>query len=104
MPGRGAEHRAGHIQQLGFDSLEKLPIRFGDTIPPGKQNGIATATSDVATTLKGEVYRPAPAVRRKAKKHAILPEGVQQSSLDELFTLISREADIPRTITISETW
>src|SRR6266567_3905179 len=104
MPGRGAERRAEPIKQLDFDTLEKLPIGFGDTIPPGKQNGIATVASDLATALKGEVYRPAPPVRRKAKKHAPLPEGVQQATLDELFTLISREAEIPRTITISETW
>src|SRR6266702_3025273 len=104
MPGRGAERRAEPIKQLDFDTLEKLPIGFGDTIPPGKQNGLATVASDATTALKGEVYRPAPPVRRKAKKHAPLPEGVHQSTLDDLFTLISREADIPRTITISETW
>ncbi len=67
----------------------------------------------MATALRGEVYRPAPPVRRKtkpgtrlylAKKHAPLPEGIQQATLEDLFTFISRDADIPRTITISETW
>src|SRR6266487_3845689 len=120
MPGRGAERRAEPIKQLNFDTLATLSASESSTIPPGKQNGIATAksdvatvASDVATALRGEVYRPAPPVRRKtkpgtrlylARKHAPLPEGVHQSTLDDLFTLISREADIPRTITISDTW
>src|SRR6266851_1988746 len=104
MPGQGAERRAEPIKQLDFDTLEKLPIRFGDTIPPGKQNGIATATSDVATGGRGEVYRPAPRIRRKARKHATETNGIQQATLEELFTLISKQANIPRSITISESW
>src|SRR6266568_5899404 len=113
MPGRGAERRAEPIKQLNFDTLATLPASDSSTILPGKQNGIATAASDVATALRGEVYRPAPPVRRKtkpgtrlylAKKHAPLPEGIQQATLEDLFTFISRDADIPRTITISETW
>src|SRR6266699_6691615 len=111
MPGRGAERRAEPIKQLNFDALAALPASESNAIPPGKQNGIATAksdvatvASDVATALRGEVYRPAPPIRRKTRKHAPLPEGIQQATLDDLFTLISREADIPRTITISETW
>jgi len=104
MPGRGAERRAEPITQLNFDSLADLPTSESNAIPPGKQNGIATVASDVATALKREVYRPAPPVRRKTRKHAPLPEGIQQATLDEFFTIISREANIPRTITISETW
>src|SRR6266699_2227961 len=113
MPRREAERRAEPIKQLNFDALAALPASESSTIPPGKQNGIATVASDVATALKGEVYRPAPPVRRKtkpgtrlylAKKHAPLPEGIQQATLEDLFTFISSEADIPPTIPISETW
>src|SRR6266516_6440199 len=113
MPGRGAERRAEPIKQLGFDSLAALPASESSTIPPGKQNGIATAKSDLATALRGEVYRPAPPVRRKtkpgtrlylAKKHAPLPEGIQQARLEDLFTFISRKTEIPRTMTSTETW
>src|SRR6266567_3863370 len=91
-----AEHRPGHIKQLDFDALAALPSSDSSTIPPGKQDGIATvasdattATSDVATGVKGEVYRPAPPVRRRAKKHPPLPDGIQQSTLDELFAILS---------------
>ncbi len=91
-----AEHRPGHIQQLDFDALAALPANDSNAIPPGKQDGIATG-------VKGEVYRPAPRVRRKAKKHTPLPDGIQQATFEELFSTLSGGAAVPRSITIRET-
>src|SRR6266568_6269480 len=101
---RGAENRAGLITQLGFDSLAEVAAGDAGRVPPGNNTGIATATSEVATTLKGEAYRPAPRVRRKAKRHESKTSGIQQATFDELFTTLSREAAIPRSITIGESW
>src|SRR6266700_3324652 len=101
---RGAENRAGLITQLGFDSLAEVAAGDAGRVPPGNNTGIATATSEVATTLKGEAYRLAPRVRRKTKKHESKTSGIQQATFDELFTILSREAAIPRSITIGESW
>src|SRR6266700_3557103 len=101
---RGAENRAGLITQLGFDSLAEVAAGDAGRVPPGNNTGIATATSEVATTLKGEAYRLAPRVRRKTKKHESKTSGIQQATFDELFTILSREAAIPRSITIGERW
>src|SRR5260221_10314195 len=103
MPGRSAEQRAGLITQLGFDSLTEVSAREVSAVPASKQTGIVTATSDVATFGKAEVYRPAPRSRRKAKpgtglylakKHATSFESVKQATLDDLFTSLSLEVDI----------
>src|SRR6266700_3402284 len=101
---RGAENRAGLITQLGFDSLAEVAAGDAGRVPPGNNTGIATATSEVATTLKGEAYRLAPRVRRKTKKHESKTSGIQQATFDELFTILSREAAIPRSKTIGERW
>src|SRR5712692_5172306 len=92
-----AEHRPGHIKQLDFDALAALPASDSSAVPAGKQDGIATGA-------KGEVYRPAPRVRRKAKQHESKTPGIQQATFDELITILSREAAIPRSITIGESW
>ena len=58
----GQERRAGHITQLGFDSLaEGASTSEASAVPAGIAAGIATFG-------KGEVYRPAPRSRRKTKK------------------------------------
>src|SRR6266487_2011843 len=101
---RGAENRAGLITQLGFDSLAEVAAGDAGRVLPGNNTGIAPATSEVATTRTGEAYRPAPRVRRKAKKHESKTSGIQQATFDELFTILSREAAIPRSITIGESW
>src|SRR6266567_2834255 len=101
---RGAENRAGLIRQLGFDSLAEVAAGDAGRVPPGNNTGSASATSEVATTRTGEAYRSAPRVRRKAKKHESKTPGIQQATFDELFTILSREAAIPRSITISESW
>src|SRR6266567_596690 len=101
---RGAENRAGLITQLGFDSLAEVAAGDAGRVPPGNNTGIAPATSEVAPTRTGEAYRPAPRVRRKAKRHESKTPGIQQATFDELFTILSREAAIPRSITIGESW
>src|SRR6266567_7254456 len=101
---RGAENRAGLITQLGFDSLAEVAAGDAGRVPPGDNTGIAPATSEVATALKGEAYRLAPRVRRKARKHESKTPGIQQATFDELFTILSREAALPRSITIGERW
>src|SRR6266566_9819440 len=101
---RGAENRPGLIRQLGFDSLAEVAAGDAGRVPPGNNTGSASATSEVATTRTGEAYRSAPRVRRKAKKHESKTPGIQQATFDELFTTLSREAAIPRSITIGESW
>src|SRR6266567_394718 len=101
---RGAENRAGLITQLGFDSLAEVAAGDAGRVLPGNNTGIAPATSEVATTRTGEAYRPAPRVRRKAKRHESKTPGIQQATFDELFTILSREAALPRSITIGESW
>src|SRR6266571_2575041 len=101
---RGAENRAGLITQLGFDSLAEVAAGDAGRVPPGNNTGIAPARSEVATARKGEAYRLAPRVRRKTKKHESKTSGIQQATFDELFTILSREAAIPRSITIGESW
>src|SRR6266851_6478445 len=101
---RGAENRAGLITQLGFDSLAEVSAGDAGATLPENNTDIAPVESDATTALKGEAYRPAPRVRRKAKKHESLPVGIQQATFDELFTILSREAAIPRSITIGESW
>src|SRR6266581_903164 len=101
---RGAENRAGLITQLGFDSLAEGAAGDAGATLPGNNTGIAPATSEVAAARKGEAYRPAPRVRRKAKRHESKTSGIQQATFDELFTTLSREAAIPRSITIGERW
>src|SRR6266704_5994109 len=101
---RGAENRAGLITQLGFDSLAEVAAGDAGRVPPGNNTGIAPARSEVATTRKGEAYRSAPRVRRKARKHESKTSGIQQATFDELFTILTREAAIPRSITIGESW
>src|SRR5436190_12279961 len=81
----GVENRAGQITQLGFDSLADVSTRDDGSVPPGRQAGIATVTSDVAVGSKREVYRSAPPSRSKAKKRATKTYGIQQATLDELF-------------------
>src|SRR6266568_8170245 len=99
---RGAENRAGLMTQLGFDSLADVAAGDAGQVLPGNNTGIAPATSEVATTHKGEAYRSAPRVRRKARKHESKTPGIQQATFDELFTILSREAALPRSITIGE--
>src|SRR5438105_4497717 len=96
MPGFQGERRAGHITQLGFDSLA-VSASDGSAVPAGKPAGIAPFG-------KLEVYRSAPQSRSKAKKHAIVPHGIQQATLDELFDTIaiSGDADIARGTTTRE--
>src|SRR5258708_40052816 len=110
MPGRSAEQQARLITQLGFDSLTELSVNNSVNISPEKQNGLSTATPDVATFGKAEVYRPAPRSRRKAKpgtglylakKHATSFESIKQATLDDLFTSLSLEADILPSLPIS---
>src|SRR6266567_7800944 len=101
---RGAENRPGLITQLGFDSLAEVAAGDAGRVPPGNNTGSAPATSEVATTLKGEAYRLAPRVRRKTKKHESKTSGIQQATFDELFTILSREKALPRSITIGESW
>src|SRR5712692_5813902 len=101
---RGAENRAGLITQLGFDSLAEVAAGDAGATLPGNNTGIAPATSEVAPARTGEAYRPAPRVRRKAKRHESKTPGIQQATFDELFTILSREAAIPRSITIGESW
>src|SRR6266700_4888937 len=101
---RGAENRAGLITQLGFDSLAEVAAGDAGRVLPGNNTGSAPATSEVAAARKGEAYRPAPRVRRKAKRHESKTPGIQQATFDELFTTLSREAAIPRSITIGESW
>src|SRR6266567_2433768 len=101
---RGAENRAGLITQLGFDSLAEVAAGDAGRVPPGNNTGIAPATSEVAPTRTGEAYRPAPRVRRKAKRHESKTPGIQQATFDELFTILSREKALPRSITIGESW
>src|SRR6266487_6556944 len=101
---RGAENRAGLIKQLGFDSLAEVAAGDAGRALPGNNTGIARAASEVATTRTGEAYRPAPRVRRKAKQHESKTPGIQQATFDELFTILSREAALPRSITIGESW
>ena len=81
MPGSAAEQRAGHITQLGFDSLAEVSASDGGAVPAGKAAGIALFGN-------GEVYRSAPQSRRKAKKHTTPSNGIQQFTLDELFARI----------------
>src|SRR5713226_6850173 len=100
MAGKTAE-RLGHITQLGFDSLE-LAVSDSGAIPTGKQNGIATATFDVPIFGRGEVRRSAPHRRNKVKKHVAKTFGIQQATFDELFAIISGEADIPPALTTGE--
>src|SRR6266700_7976676 len=99
---RGAENRAGLITQLGFDSLAEGAAGDAGATLPGNNTGIAPATSEVAPARTGEAYRPAPRVRRKAKRHESKTPGIQQATFDELFTILSREAALPRSITIGE--
>src|SRR6266699_3730817 len=101
---RGAENRAGLITQLGFDSLAEVAAGDAGRVPPGNNTGSASARSEVAAARTREAYRPAPRVRRKAKKHESKTPGIQQATFDELFTILSREAAIPRSITIGESW
>ncbi len=105
MPGRGAERRAGLFTQLGFDSLAEVSVRDGSAIPPGKQNGIATG-------VNREVRRFAPSYRSKAKpgtrlylakKHPALPAAYKQATLDELFSSLSIEAEVPTALPTRET-
>ncbi len=104
MPGNLGERRAGHITQLGFDSLAEVSASDVGRVSPGKQAGIATATSDVGTGINGEVRRFAPHRRSKAKKHTIKTYGIQQATLEELFATLSGEEDIPRVIPTGESW
>src|SRR6266487_152121 len=101
---RGAENRAGLMTQLGFDSLAEVAAGDAGRVPPENNTGSAPATSEVAAARTGEAYRPAPRVRRKARKHESKTPGIQQATFDELFTILSREAAIPRSITIGERW
>src|SRR5437868_6960589 len=90
MAGKTAERRAGHVTQLGFDTLAEVPASDGGVVSLGKYNGIATGD-------KGEVYRSAPPRRNKAKKHASLPVGIQQATLDELFAVpYNQEPEVRR--------
>jgi len=120
MAGKKAEQKAEQPKQLGFHLLAGLSISERSTIPPGKQNGIATvafdappvaseappAPRDVATGSKTEVYRPAPTQRKKAKKPAEVSAAYTQATFDDFFTqlLAADEENIPRSITISESW
>ncbi len=101
---RGAENRAGLITQLDFDALAEVSASDAGRVPPGNNTGIATVASDATTALKEEAYRLAPRVRRKAQKHESKTSGIQQATFDELFTTLSREAAIPRSLTIGESW
>src|SRR6266487_3560869 len=94
MPGSAAVERAGHITQLGFDSLAVVSANESNVLPAGKQAGIATATFDVATFGRPEVYRSAPQSRRRGKKHTAVSGIYNQSTFDDLFATTSLEADI----------
>jgi N12 class adenine-specific DNA methylase len=92
------------MTQLGFDSLADVAAGDAGRVPSENNTGLATAKSEVAPARKGEAYRPAPRVRRKARKHESKTPGIQQATFDELFTILSREAAIPRSLTIGESW
>src|SRR5260370_40216860 len=89
-----AERRVEYIKQLIFDTLAAAPPDNAEAIQEITPTRITAKSS-------GEVRRSAP-VRRKAKKPSALPEGIQQHTLDEIFTTIPREADIPLAITPRE--
>ncbi len=90
MPGQVAERRAGHITQLGFDSLAVVSANERSAVPAA-----------IATFGRPEVYRSAPQSRRRAKKHAPLSAVYNQSTFDDLFATTSREVDIPSPIPIT---
>ena len=48
----------------------------------------------------GEMYRPAPRRRNKAKKQTPLPDGIRQSTFDTLFAPISEKVEAPAAPTI----
>jgi hypothetical protein len=95
MPGSAAERQSRHIKQLGFDSLTEVSHVDGEAVSFEKQVSIAADGKET-------VRRSAQPRRKRTKKKDSLPEGIQQATLDELFTLFSGEADIPRSITITE--
>src|SRR5215475_6933043 len=81
------ERRGEYIKQLSFDIVESIPIYNEDAIqeiPPTK----------LPAKSKGVDKRPASG-RRKAKKPATLPEGIQQHSFEEIFAAIPADTDIP---------
>src|SRR5437588_10220208 len=96
MPGSAAE-QAGHLTQLAFDSLDVVSANGNSAVP----TGIATATFDVATFGRPEVYRSAPQSRRRGKKHTAVSGVYNQSTFDDLFAATSRDVDIPSPITIT---
>ena len=72
----------GNPRQLGFDSLEELLSGDVSAFPREIQAGGAGSGW-------GGVSRSASPGRRKTRKKTALPEGVYQSSLDELFATTS---------------
>jgi len=99
MPGSAAE-RAGLITQLGFDSLAVVSANERSAVP----TGIATATFDVATFGRPEVYRSAPQSRRRGKKHTAVSSVYNQATLDDLFSNAAREAVNPSPPPRSRIW
>src|SRR5436309_3383205 len=97
---RGAENRAGHITQLGFDSLDEVSASDGGRLLPGRQAGIAEVTPERATFGKPEVYRSAPQSRRRAKKHTAFFGVYNQSTFEDVFAAPSIEAEAPSPHTI----
>jgi N12 class adenine-specific DNA methylase len=89
MPGRGTAERAGHITQLGFDSLAAI-------VSANERSAVSTGKpASIATFGRPEVYRSAPQSRRRVKKHTSVSTVYNQSTFDDLFATTSREADIP---------
>ena len=72
----------GNPRQLGFDSLEELLSGDVSAVPREIRAGGAGSGW-------GGVSRSASPGRRKTRKKTALPEGVYQSSLDELFATTS---------------
>ncbi len=88
MPGSATAERAGHITQLGFDSLAIVSAIENSAVSAGKPAGIATFGGP-------EVYRSAPHSRRRGKKHTAVSDVYNQSTFDDLFDATSQKADIP---------
>ena len=93
------DERAGQVKQLGFDSLagqdSEALLRHPSYTKASEDKsygGQAGNQKSGVVSDNGKVHQTAPPGRKKAKKRAVLPDGIEQPTLDGLFATIPSEA------------